>query len=143
MCKFLLCRRQSKNLHMALVSFRRWLTVKLCEGLIGSIVLHKPYCPYLARLWDSHRAYRITGYRTGAGTVNDTPCGPVPMFDQRKVRAGSRIDIAAVIADYPYIACRDRRYPPYKVRCSLSWTGDDTPYLPVPMFDQRQVGSMR
>jgi hypothetical protein len=24
----------------------RWLTVKLCEGLIGSIVLHKPRCPY-------------------------------------------------------------------------------------------------
>src|SRR5205823_5970849 len=59
-----------------------------------------------------------------------------------KVRP-ERIDTSSVITDYPYIACRDRRYPPYKVRCSLDWTGYDTPRLPVPVFDQWRVWSTR
>src|SRR5947209_2881058 len=143
MCKFLRCREQSKNLYMIFAHDMRWLTVKLCEGLIGSIILPKPGCPYPARLRDSCRTYQIAGYRTWAGTVNDTPCGPIPMFDQRQVGAESRVDIAGVIADYPYIACRDRRYPPYMVRCSLDWTGYYTPRLPIPVFDQRRVWSMR
>src|SRR5579884_3204037 len=128
---------------MTFAHVMRLLTVKLCEGLIGSIVLHKPGCPYLARLRDSCRAYQIAGYRTWAGTVNHTPCLPVPMFDQRQVGAESRVDVAGVIANYPYIACRDHRYSPYMVGCSLDWTCYDTPCLPIPVFYERRVWSMR